>query len=179
MLILSTQAMGFGLAGVMRRFLVWPAAMVWPSNLITTTVMYSLHDHSPSDPAATNGWRIGRYRFFLLVALLTFTYEWIPQVMAQFLQYFLFICWIAPNNIVVNQVFGGQTGLGLIPISFDWNTITGFLGSPLQTPTFAILNVGAGLLVMTIGCIGLAYAGPQFYRYLPIRFVPQPLFACK
>lgn len=39
LLILSTQAMGFGLAGVMRRFLVWPAAMVWPAILIFTTVM--------------------------------------------------------------------------------------------------------------------------------------------
>jgi OPT family oligopeptide transporter len=28
LLIMSTQAMGFGLAGVMRRFLIWPAAMV-------------------------------------------------------------------------------------------------------------------------------------------------------
>lgn len=33
LLILSTQAMGFGLAGVMRRFLVWPAAMVWPATV--------------------------------------------------------------------------------------------------------------------------------------------------
>src|SRR5688572_28153881 len=37
LLILSTQAMGFGLAGVARRFLVWPSAMVWPATLITTT----------------------------------------------------------------------------------------------------------------------------------------------
>ena len=28
LLTLSTQAMGFGMAGLMRRFLVWPAAMV-------------------------------------------------------------------------------------------------------------------------------------------------------
>ncbi len=168
MLILSTQAMGFGLAGVMRRFLVWPAAMVWPATLITTTVMFSLHDHSPSDAATTNGWKIGRYKFFLIVALCTFCYEWIPQIMAQFLQYFLFVCWIAPNNVIVNQLFGGQSGLGIIPISFDWNTVSGFLGSPLQTPAFAIFNVAAGTVLMMVGCIGLSYAGPEFYRYLPI-----------
>ncbi len=33
LLIMSTQAMGFGLAGVMRRFLIWPAAMVVSSPL--------------------------------------------------------------------------------------------------------------------------------------------------
>uniref|UniRef100_L2FRZ5 Small oligopeptide opt family n=1 Tax=Colletotrichum fructicola (strain Nara gc5) TaxID=1213859 RepID=L2FRZ5_COLFN len=144
LLIISTQAMGLGIAGILRRYLVWPAAMVWPATLVTTTVMNSLHDHS------------------------TFVYEWIPEVFAQFLQIFTFVCWIAPNNVVVNQVFGGQTGLGLIPISFDWSTISGFLLSPLQTPAFAIANVGIGIIIMMLGCIGLAWGGPEFYRYLPI-----------
>lgn len=168
LLILSTQAMGFGLAGVMRRFLVWPAAMVWPATLIFTTVMNTLHDHSPSDPSLANGWKVGRYKFFLIVAAGTFCYEWIPQVMATFLQVFTFATWIAPNNVLVNQLLGGQTGVGLIPLSFDWNIISGFLLSPLQTPAFAIFNVGAGILLMMLGSIGLAYAGPDFYKYLPI-----------
>jgi OPT family small oligopeptide transporter len=168
LLILSTQAMGFGVAGVARRFLVWPSSMVWPAVLITTTVMYSLHDHSPADPAMTNGWKIGRYSFFLIVAAGTFVWEWVPQVFAQFLQLFMFPCWIAPNNVVVNQIFGGNTGLGLLPISFDWSIISGFLLSPLQTPAFAIANVAAGIFVMLLGIIGLAYAGPEFYRYLPL-----------
>jgi hypothetical protein len=131
--------------------------------------MNSLHDHSASDPSTSNGWRIGRYKFFLIVAGATFVYEWIPEVIAQFLQIFTFVCWIAPNNVVVNQVFGGQTGLGILPISFDWSTITGYLLSPLQTPAFVIVNVGMGLIFMTIGCAGLAYGGPEFYKYLPIR----------
>lgn len=168
LLIISTQAMGFGLAGIARRFLVWPSAMVWPATLIITTVMYSLHDHSRSDPATTNGWSIGRYKFFLTAALLTFIWEWVPQVFAVFLQLFMFPVWIAPNNVVVNQIFGGQTGLGILPISFDWSVIAGFLGSPLQTPAFAIFNVGAGIFVMFIGVIGLAWAGPEYYRYLPL-----------
>ncbi|KKY31123.1 putative oligopeptide transporter opt-like protein [Diaporthe ampelina] len=168
LLILSTQAMGFGLAGVMRRFLVWPAAMVWPATLIFTTVMNTLHDHSPSDPSLANGWKVGRYKFFLIVAAATFCYEWIPQVMATFLQIFTFATWCAPNNVLVNQLLGGQTGVGLIPLSFDWNIISGFLLSPLQTPAFAIFNVGIGILLMMLGSIGLAYAGPDFYKYLPI-----------
>lgn len=168
LLILSTQAMGFGLAGIMRRFLVWPAAMVWPATLIFTTVMNTLHDHSPADPSLANGWKIGRYKFFLVVAAATFFYEWIPQVMATFLQVFTFATWIAPDNVLVNQLLGGQTGVGLIPISFDWATISGFLLSPLQTPAFAIFNVGMGIILMMLGSIGLAYGGPDFYKYLPI-----------
>lgn len=168
LLILSTQAMGFGVAGMARRFLVWPSSMVWPATLITTTVMHSLHDHRASDPSQTNGWKIGRYAFFLIVALATFAWEWIPQVMAQFLQLFMFPLWAAPNNVIVNQIFGGQTGLGLLPISFDWSIISGYLSSPLQTPGFAIVNVAGGIFTMLVGIIGLAWAGPEFYRYLPL-----------
>ncbi|KAK5998758.1 Sexual differentiation process protein isp4 [Cladobotryum mycophilum] len=168
LLIMSTQAMGFGIAGISRRFLVWPSSMVWPAVLITTTVMHSLHDHTPSDPALTNGWKIGRYSFFLIVACSTFVWEWFPQVIAQFLQLFMFPTWIAKNNVVVNQIFGGNSGLGLIPISFDWSIISGYLLSPLQTPAFAIANVAAGVFIMLLGIIGLAYGGPEYYKYLPL-----------
>lgn len=27
---------------------------------------------------------------------------------------------IKPNNVIVNQLFGGFTGLALIPLTFDW-----------------------------------------------------------
>ncbi|PNY24300.1 Sexual differentiation process protein isp4 [Tolypocladium capitatum] len=170
LLVLSTQAMGLGVAGIFRRFLVWPSSMVWPKTLITATVMHSLHNHEPADPASTNGWRIGRYKFFLIVAACVFIWEWVPQVFATCLQLFIFATWIAPNNVVVNQLFGGQTGLGLLPISFDWNTVIGFLNSPLQVPSFSLLNMALGLLICTIGTIGLAYGGPDYYKYLPIRY---------
>lgn len=168
MLILSTQAMGFGVAGVARRFLVWPSSMVWPATLVTSTVMHSLHDHKPADPSQTNGWQIGRYKFFLIVCGATFVWQWVPEVFAQFLQLFLFATWIAPNNVVVNQIFGGNTGLGILPITFDWSIVSGFLGSPLQFPGFSLLNVAFGLLICTLGTVGLAYGGPDYYKYLPL-----------
>ncbi|KAG5935134.1 hypothetical protein E4U53_000501 [Claviceps sorghi] len=168
LLMISTQAMGFGVAGIARRFLIWPSSMVWPATLITCTVMYSLHDHQPSDPSTTNGWKIGRYSFFLLVASITFVWEWFPLVIAPFLSYFMWPTWIAPSNVVVNQIFGGNSGFGLMPISFDWSTVTAFLNSPLQTPAFAIVNVFVGLCIMAVGAAGLAFAGPEYFRYLPI-----------
>ena len=171
LLIVSTQAMGFGIAGVARRFLVWPSSMVWPANLVTCTVMHSLHRHVAADPATTNGWSISRYKFFLIVSLATFFYQWIPEVIAPFLQFFTFACWIAPNNVVVNQLFGHVTGLGMLPITFDWLGVSSWLNSPLQTPLFAILNVGFGLFICFIGAVGLAYAGPEEYKYLPLSYV--------
>ncbi|KAG6000312.1 hypothetical protein E4U54_001466 [Claviceps lovelessii] len=168
LLVISTQAMGFGAAGIARRYLVWPSSMVWPANLVTCTIMHSLHNHASSDMPQPNGWRISRYRFFVIVSLAAFVYHWIPEVFAQFLSIFSFACWIAPRDVVVNQLFGAFTGLGLIPITFNWMTISSWLHSPLQTPLFAILNVGFGFLICIIGSIGLAYAGPDYYKYLPL-----------
>ncbi|OAA72327.1 small oligopeptide transporter, OPT family [Cordyceps fumosorosea ARSEF 2679] len=168
LLVLSTQAMGFGIAGISRRFLIYPSSMVWPATLVTCAVMYALHNHQPADPATTNGWKIGRYAFFLIVSMSTFVWEWVPQVFAQFLQFFNFACWIAPNNVIVNQVLGAQSGLGLIPISFDWSIVSAFLGSPLQAPAFSLVNVALGLALLTIAASGLSWGGPEFYRYLPI-----------
>jgi hypothetical protein len=78
LLVITTQMIGFGMAGIVRRFLVWPAAMIWPSNLVNTTLFYTLHDHKPANPHETNGWSIGRYRWFLYVFTASFVWYWFP-----------------------------------------------------------------------------------------------------
>lgn len=114
LLVLTTQCLGFGMAGIVRRFLIWPAAMIWPQTLANTTLMYTLHDHTPANPAETNGWKIGRYRWFLYVFAGSFVWYWFPGWIAQGLTYFDWIPWIAPTNMVVNQIFGNNAGFGLV-----------------------------------------------------------------
>ena len=46
---------------------------------------------------------------------------------------FNWVCWIAPNNLVVNTLFGTSSGLGMSVLTLDWSMIA-FLGSPLVTP---------------------------------------------
>ena len=67
MLAFTTQCIGFGIAGMMRKFLVEPASMIWPQVLVNTSFLYALHDHSKTDPSKSNGWSISRYRWFLYV----------------------------------------------------------------------------------------------------------------
>ena len=40
---ISSQLIGVCLAGLGRRFLVWPAALTWPNNFSTTTLLYARH----------------------------------------------------------------------------------------------------------------------------------------
>jgi hypothetical protein len=59
---------------------------------------------------------------------------------------FSFICWIAPQNRVINQLFGVSTGLGMSVLTFDWSQIT-WIGSPLTTPWWAEVNIGIGFIL--------------------------------
>lgn len=166
---LSSQLIGISLAGLFRRFLVWPAAMMWPNQFSNSSLFYALHDNSKSNGQSSDGWKISRYRWFGLVVMAMFVYYWIPAVLFQALSIFAFATWIRPENVVVNQLFGGQTGLSLIPITFDWTYVTNYLGDPLLAPTHSHINTLVGLcLFVLIPTIGMVYSGALFADYMPM-----------
>lgn len=168
---ITTACLGYGLAGLSRRFLVWPAAMIWPGNLVNCALFYTLHDRrSKSDPESASGWRIGRYKWFVILFLSSFIWYWFPGWIFQGLSFFCFITWIAPQNTVVNQLFGGVSGYGLFPLSLDWTTISGYLGSPLITPFYAIANTIGGVLAFFVAMsLGLYYSGFWYTAYMPVQ----------
>ena len=63
LLVLSSQIIGFSFAGLCRRFLIWPASLVWPQNLVTCTLFNTFHaeEDDGSDGSVT------RFRFFTYV----------------------------------------------------------------------------------------------------------------
>lgn len=147
---LSSQLIGIALSGMFRRFLVWPAALIWPANFSMTTLLYALHDKKKPDPSRTNGWSISGYRYFAYVSLASFVWYWFPGVIWQGLAVFSFVTWIKPNDATINQLFGGFTGLSLIPLTFDWTYVMSYLNDPLLSPTFSHLNILVGLFVFVI-----------------------------
>ncbi|KAL7893572.1 hypothetical protein HDV64DRAFT_262434 [Trichoderma sp. TUCIM 5745] len=48
--------------------------MIWPSNLVSTSLMYSLHDYVPEDTSQGDGWSVGRYRYCIYVAVGSFVW---------------------------------------------------------------------------------------------------------
>ncbi|KAJ3497382.1 hypothetical protein NLG97_g1940 [Lecanicillium saksenae] len=166
---LSSQLIGISFAGIFRRFLVWPAAMLWPAQFSSTTLFYALHDRANGSAPNANGWRISRYSWFCLAALAMFIYYWFPGVIFQGLSVFSFPTWIRPDNIIVNQLFGGYSGLSLLPITFDWTYVTSYLGNPLLAPTHSHINTLIGLFCfMTLPIIGITYSGALWSKYLPL-----------
>ena len=79
----------------------------------------------------------------MIVFVASFVWYWFPGYIFQALSYFSWITWIKPNNVIINQVFGSSSGLGMIPnnIALDWNQIAGYIGSPLIPPASVIATI--------------------------------------
>lgn len=108
--------------------------MIWPSNLVVVTMLNAMYEKNEVRDPSVLGGNMPRYRWFALVTVGSFVYYFIPGFLAQFLSVFAFATWLAPQNAVVNQLFGGTTGLSLLPITFDWTQVVGYVGSPLIPP---------------------------------------------
>jgi OPT family oligopeptide transporter len=130
LLTFGTQVSGIALAGIYRKFLVYPGSVIYPSVLPTTALFNTLHDEKQvSDPAKTNGWKISRFRYYFYVLTGAFLWYWFPGWIFQGLSVIAWVTWydgllcfqamlnsicrIKPNNVVVNQLFGGFTGISL------------------------------------------------------------------
>jgi len=162
-LVLATQLTGFGVAGLCRRVLVWPASMVWPQNLVTCTVLNTLHAEEDEGRGG-----ISRYRYFMYVVLGAFFFFFLPGYLFTALSVFNWICWIQPNNIPLNQVFGVATGMGLSVITFDWTQIT-WVTNPLMVPWWAAIQTFVGFVIFYwIIMPALYYTNTWHLAHLPM-----------
>ncbi|KAE8216747.1 hypothetical protein CF327_g119 [Tilletia walkeri] len=135
LLVLSSQLIGFSYAGFCRRWLVWPAAMIWPGNLVQTALLTTFH-HQKGVEAG----KISRERYFLFLFAAAFVYYWFPGYIFTALSTFNWACWIAPTNIKLNQLMGTQSGLGMGLLTFDWAQIS-YIIQPMVTPWFTSLQI--------------------------------------
>ncbi|UPK92172.1 hypothetical protein LCI18_003107 [Fusarium solani-melongenae] len=155
--LLSTQALSFGFVGLFYRFLVQPAFCVWPGALPTCSMIYGFHD-SKFQNVVANGWKMHRMKFFWVV----------PSFLFTALTTFAWITWIRPNDVTLNQVFGATTGMDLLPLTLDWNQISGYLGTPLVVPSWAILNVlGGSVFFLWIVSPALHWQNVWYGRFFP------------
>ncbi|KAJ8518259.1 hypothetical protein ONZ45_g4645 [Pleurotus djamor] len=166
MIVMSTQLIGFSIGGIARRFLVQPSSMIWPANLVTCALFNTLHSSSYAGIGDHGG--ITRERFFFICFVISAVWYIVPGYLFQALSYFSWVCWIAPDNITVNQLFGYQHGLGMSLITFDWAQIA-FIGSPLATPWWAEANIAVGFVFFFwIVTPVLHYANVWDSKYFPI-----------
>ncbi|KAG8956736.1 hypothetical protein FRC04_000214 [Tulasnella sp. 424] len=134
------ELIGISLAGLTHKILIQPASFIWPSSLVYCAVLNTVH--AGDFPA--NG--MTRVQFFGYATVIAFLYYFLPGFLFTALSYFSFVCWIRPNNTVINQLFGTVNGLGMGLLTFDWNQIA-YIGSPLMYPFWSQLNIMAGFVI--------------------------------
>jgi OPT family small oligopeptide transporter len=166
MIVMSTQLIGFSVGGIARRFLVQPPSMIWPTNLVTCALMNTLHSQEYLGVGNRGG--LSRERFFLFAFTGAAVWYLFPGYIFQALSTFSWVCWIVPDNIPVNQMFGYVHGMGMGLISFDWAQIA-FIGSPLVTPWWAEANIAVSFVFFYwIITPALHFSNIWFGKYMPI-----------
>lgn len=162
----SFQLIGFSIGGILRRFLVDPPSMIWPANLVFCALFNTLHSTSYSGAGSRGG--MSREKFFLIVFIASTLWYFVPGYLFTALSYFSWVCWIAPNNVKVNQMFGYLSGMGMSLVTFDWAQIS-YIGSPLATPWWAEANVAFGFVFFFWFLTPiLYYTNTWFGAYMPI-----------
>jgi OPT family small oligopeptide transporter len=137
--IVLAEIVGVGLGGLVEKFLVYPADMWWPSNLVYANLIHTFHG------SVTKKITRLRMRMFIGVLLVGFLYQIIPQIIAPLLGSISLICLLAlgssfgPDGVstLLGQ-FGSRRGGGILSFSFDWSSIS-VLG-PMYTPLWAQMN---------------------------------------
>ncbi|RFU35203.1 hypothetical protein B7463_g1157, partial [Scytalidium lignicola] len=168
LITISSQLIGYGVAGMLRKALLWPTKMFYPANLPITTVFETLH----------RPWTETRKRFgmFWIVFVALFCWEWFPEYIFPLLGGVSVFCLAKQRNLVFTNLFGGaqaNEGLGFLSISFDWSYIAGS-GSPLWIPFQTLVNSFIGYLGCVMLFMGIYYN--NIWRSQDFPFLSPQLF---
>ena len=163
--------LGYGWAGIFRKFLVDSPYMWWSSNLVQVSLFrcflsssfplflcllcsisslkqFTFTCRALHEVEIRPKGGVTRLQFFLVVLVSSFAYYIVPNYLFPSITALSFMCWIWKDSITAQQIGSGLNGLGLGSFALDWSTAASFLGSPLATPGFAIINIMTGFFIV-------------------------------
>ncbi|KAH7677422.1 Oligopeptide transporter OPT protein [Dioscorea alata] len=153
MMVISTQLLGYGLAGLFNKLLVQSPYMWWPPTLSTVSMFRALHE---TEKVKLKG-KSSKFQLLIMAGISSFAYYIIPNFFFPSLTALSVVCWIWKRSITAQQIGSGLHGLGLGSFAFDWNSISGFLGSPMSLPLFTIMNTMAGFVLILYIIVPISY----------------------
>ncbi|PQQ20307.1 oligopeptide transporter 1-like [Prunus yedoensis var. nudiflora] len=148
----TTQMLGYGWAGLFRRYLVDSPYMWWPGNLVQVSLFRALHEKEKR----RRGGRT-KMQFFIIIFVSSFAYYIIPSFFFPSITALSLVCWIWKDSITAQQIGSGLKGLGIGSFALDWSTIAAFLSSPLAYPDVAVINMLIGFIVIFYIVTPIAY----------------------
>jgi hypothetical protein len=143
-LIFSSQLLGYGFAGLLRKTLVYPKSMLYPGSLPISTLFQTLHRDKKETKL--------HLRFFYMVVAGIFCWEWMPILVGVNI-----FCPAKRNSLKFTNFFGGaggNEGLGVFGICLDWQ----YIGSGcLYMPPLTLLTSFTGYCLCIILIMGIYY----------------------
>ncbi|CAL4884795.1 unnamed protein product [Urochloa decumbens] len=161
LLVITTQVLGYGWAGVMRKYVVEPAHMWWPGTLVQVSLFRALHE---KDEFAKGSRQISRSKFFAVVLACSFAWYAVPGYLFTVLTSVSWVCWVFPKSVTAQQLGSGLHGLGFGAFTLDWSTVSAYLFSPLISPFFATVNIFFGYVLFVYLIMPTAYWGFNLYN---------------
>ncbi|KAH7188224.1 OPT oligopeptide transporter protein-domain-containing protein [Fusarium flagelliforme] len=121
------------------------ASMLWPKSLANITLTKALYKDNGIREESANGWKMTRYKFFLICFSSMFVYFWVPKFPVQ-----------SPRTVQLGyhqatSPSPSSPGLHLVP-TMDWNIAT-YLGDPIVTPFFTLMNYVCGMSSLRISVL--------------------------
>ncbi|XP_026433527.1 oligopeptide transporter 4-like [Papaver somniferum] len=171
LLIITTQVIGYGWAGLLRKYVVEPAHMWWPGALVQVSLFRTLHEKDDQ--------RMSRAKFFLIALICSFAWQLVPGYLFKTLMSISWVCWIFSKSATAQQLGSGMHGLGYGAFTLDWSAVASFLSSPLICPFFAIVNVFIGYVLIIYVTIPVAYWGLNVYNAKTFPIFSSHLFTNK
>ncbi|GLU08959.1 hypothetical protein SLE2022_258400 [Rubroshorea leprosula] len=174
LLIVTTQVLGYGWAGLLRKYVVEPAHMWWPGTLVQVSLFRALHEKEESEKK-----QMTRAKFFLIVLVCSFSWYLLPGYLFTTLTSISWVCWIFSKSVTAQQLGSGLRGLGLGALTLDWSAVSSFLFSPLISPFFAIVNVFVGYVLVVYIVTPIAYWGVDLFSARRFPIISSHLFTAR
>ncbi|KAK8051943.1 hypothetical protein PG993_003328 [Apiospora rasikravindrae] len=152
LLIFSSQCLGYGIAGVLRKALVYPTKFVHPGSLPLMSLLETLHRKKKEVRPQ--------------LKLFYWAFAWVS-----------IFCLVKQNSMDFTRIFGGANGnegLGLFSLCFDFQYIG---SSALFIPLSTQVNVIIGICLNVAVCLGMYYG--NIWRAKDFPLLSQLLFSPK
>ncbi|OAV99837.1 hypothetical protein PTTG_25314, partial [Puccinia triticina 1-1 BBBD Race 1] len=133
-ILMSSQLLGFGWAGLLQPILVYPSRAVYPEALPSVSLLTSLFKVGSESE--------DQVKFFKKAFLAVSIYEILPTYVMPAFQAISVFCLTLPKNQLITTIFGGARpfeGMGIFSISADWSMIGGL--GPLYMPLRASASI--------------------------------------
>lgn len=161
-ILFSSQMLGYGLVGLVRRALVYPTDMFYPNILPAAATLQALHTDKANNK--------GKLKIFYIAFYAMLCWEIFPEYIFLMLIGFSIPCLAAPNSSFVSRFFGGANGnegLGVLSFSFDWQYVGG-TGTPMVVPIVATMNNIFGYLLCVVVFMAAYYGNVWNARNFPM-----------